>query len=153
MISTSSSAAKLAVAKSLGATHLINYTSTPDWAGEVFRLTNEKGVDHVIDVAGAGTIEQSLQSTKHGGLVSVIGCLSGSKQADLIPAVLYGAKTIRGVFGVRRNMKEEMVRFIEEHKIHPQIAKVYGWREAREAFEALVKQESIGKIVVRVGDE
>jgi NADPH:quinone reductase-like Zn-dependent oxidoreductase len=49
-------------------------------------------------------------------------------------------------------MTEAMARFFEEHEILPPIAKVYEWGEAKEAFEALVKQEGVGKIVVRVGE-
>ena len=66
--------AKLALAKSLGATYTINYyRTTPDWATEVQRLTAGQGVDHV---GGAGTIEQSLRSVRQGGLVSIVGILT-----------------------------------------------------------------------------
>jgi len=92
VIATSSSDEKLRFAKSLGATHTINYRTTPDWATEVQRLTGGKGVDHVVDVGGAGTIEQSLQSVRQGGLVSVVGVLSPTKAADLVPALLFGGK-------------------------------------------------------------
>lgn len=152
VISTSSSDAKLAIAKTLGATHGINYRTSPDWASEVLRLTDGKGVDHVIEVAGSSTIEQSLASTKHGGLISLIGFLSESKMSDIVPAILFGAKTIRGVFQISAVMTEAMARFFEEHEILPPIAKVYEWGEAKEAFEALVKQEGVGKIVVRAGE-
>jgi D-arabinose 1-dehydrogenase-like Zn-dependent alcohol dehydrogenase len=72
--------------------------------------------------------------------------------SDIVPAILFGAKTIRGVFQISAVMTEAMARFFEEHEILPPIAKVYEWGEAKEAFEALVKQEGVGKIVVRVGE-
>lgn len=56
MISTSSSQRKLDFAKSLGATHVINYAETPDWDQEVLKLTNGKGVDIVVETGGAGTL-------------------------------------------------------------------------------------------------
>ena len=59
---------------------------------EVLRLTNGKGVDHVIEVGGAATIEKSLASLRQGGLVSIIGYLTSSKKLDLIPPILFGAK-------------------------------------------------------------
>lgn len=77
----------------MGATHLINYRKTPDWASEVQRLTDGKGADHVFDVGGAGTIEQSLQATRQSGVVTVVGVLTESKSADIIPAILFGDKT------------------------------------------------------------
>lgn len=97
VIATSSSAEKLELAKSLGASVLINYKATPQWADEALRATNGKGVDLVIDVGGAGTIQQSLKATRFGGTVIVIGILTPSQQADLVPDILYGAKTGRSL--------------------------------------------------------
>ena len=93
VIATSSTDEKLKAAKAMGATDLINYKATPDWADEALRLTGGRGVDLVVEVAGAATIEQSLKATRQGGTVVVIGILTASKQADLVPAILYGAKT------------------------------------------------------------
>ena len=93
VIATSSSHEKLETAKRLGAKHVINYRESPDWGAEALALTNAKGVDHVVDVGGAGTIEQSLKAVRTGGLVSVLGILSESQKADLVPAILFGAKT------------------------------------------------------------
>lgn len=82
-------------AKKLGATHVINYVKTPDWDQEVLRITGGKGVDRVIEVGGARTIMKSVNSAKHGGLISVIGILTtaDSIPAEFIPSVLFGAKT------------------------------------------------------------
>lgn len=150
VIATSSSDAKLQHAKSLGATHLINYTTTPDWAAEVLRLTHGRGVDHVLDVGGAATIEQSLTATRHGGLVSLIGYLGPGAPADLVPAIIFGAKTLRGVFQVRRDMLVRMVELVEEKGLRPPVGKVVEWADAKTGFEALVGKEVVGKIVVRV---
>ena len=93
VIATSSSDKKLALLKELGARHTINYRHTPDWGEEVLKMTDGKGVDFVLDVAGAGTIEHSLKSLRQGGLVSIVGILSPAKEIDLVPAILFGAKT------------------------------------------------------------
>ena len=63
VISTSSEDSKLEIAKKLGATHVINYRTHEDWTAEVLRLTDGKGVDHVVEVGSMGTIEQSIRST------------------------------------------------------------------------------------------
>ncbi|KAK7702481.1 hypothetical protein SLS57_011351 [Botryosphaeria dothidea] len=142
---------KLEVTKKLGATHVINYRKTPAWADEVLRITNGRGVDHVIEVGGAGTIEESLRSTRTGGLVTVMGILTESKKTDLIPAILYGAKTIRGLLGSgSKAMNERFIKFVEEHQIRPEVGKVYEFEQAPEAFARLEKQSEIGKIVIKV---
>ena len=151
VIATSSSDEKLETARALGATHLINYRKRPKWSEEILRLTNGKGVDHVLDVAGAGTIEQSLLSAKHGGLVSVIGFLSDSQPTDIIPALLFGAKTMRAVFQVRNDMTEKMVQTYEDHQLRPPVAATFEWEDARKAFVALNEQSAIGKITIKVG--
>ena len=92
VISTSSSDEKLAFARKLGSHHTINYRTSPNWEEEVLRLTDRQGVDHVIEVGGASTIEKSLASLRQGGLISIIGYLSSSKKYDLVPAILFGAK-------------------------------------------------------------
>ena len=77
----------------MGAQYTINYRNTPDWDEEVMKITDGRGVDIVLDVAGAGTIEHSLRSVRQGGMVSVLGILTPAKAIDIVPAVLYGAKT------------------------------------------------------------
>lgn len=94
VIATSSSDAKLELAKKLGATHGINYTTTTDWDREVLRLTDGKGVDQVIELGGARTLLNSVNSVRKGGLVSLIGILSAPQDvpADIVPALLFGGK-------------------------------------------------------------
>lgn len=103
VISTSSSDEKLKLAKQWGASHTINYATTPAWEKEVLRLTGGKGVDHVIEVAGSSTIEQSLQSTKRGGLISLVGFLTDSKPVDLIPSIIFGGKICEFILLSRLN--------------------------------------------------
>jgi NADPH:quinone reductase-like Zn-dependent oxidoreductase len=99
VIATSSSNSKLQLAKSLGATHLVNYISLPDWDKEVLRLTNGKGVDQVIEVGGARTIMRSINCTRPGGLISLIGILSAADELpkELVPALLFGGKICESV--------------------------------------------------------
>jgi NADPH:quinone reductase-like Zn-dependent oxidoreductase len=77
VIITSSSDEKLARAKQLGAWATINYKTTPDWAKRTLELTNGEGADHVVEVGGAGTLEQSFKAARIGGTVSLIGVLTG----------------------------------------------------------------------------
>ena len=152
MIATSSSDSKLELARKMGATHTINYKTTSDWAAQVLKLTGGRGVDHVLDVAGAGTIEQSLQATRQAGLVSLIGFLSEPQKYDIVPAMLFGAKTLRGVFQIRTDMVAKALEVYAEHNLHPQISHVFEWRDAKDAFAALVNQSGVGKIIIKVGD-
>lgn len=95
VIATSSSDTKLEIAKRLGATGLINYNQKPEWAEEVLRLTDGRGVDLVVEVGGAGTVEQSVKSVRDGGIISLVGFLTESTKTDLVPSLLFGGKTCK----------------------------------------------------------
>ena len=92
VVVTSSSAKKLELAKKLGASDLIDYKATPEWADEVLKETEGKGVDLVVEVGGGGTIQQSLKATRFAGTVVIIGILTASQGMDLVPDILFGAK-------------------------------------------------------------
>jgi NADPH:quinone reductase-like Zn-dependent oxidoreductase len=96
-IVTSSSDAKLERAKSLGATHTINYVKTPVWHSEVRALNGGRGVDHVIKVGGPESFLQSLQAIRIGGQINMVGYI-GSKHGAINPLeILYHRATVRGI--------------------------------------------------------
>ena len=152
VVATSSSDSKLAIAEKLGAKHLINYRKTPDWSAEVLKVTNGAGVDIVLDVVGAGSIEQTVKATRHGGAIVVTGRLSDdpSQKVDIINPLLFGAKTISGLLVGQENEAEETAAFFEKYQVHPHIAMVFEFEEADKALEAMRTLSEPGKIVVSV---
>ena len=75
VIATSSSDEKLKKVKNLGAKHLINYSTTPDWDQEVLKITGGEGAHHIVEIGGPGTIDKSLNSIRMGGNIHIIGFL------------------------------------------------------------------------------
>lgn len=148
VISTSSSDRKLERARALGAAECINYRSIPEWQDEVRRLTGKRGVDHVVEVGGAGTLPRSIASATLGGAVHLIGVLTGG-QIDPLP-IMRGNVTVRGVFVGSRQMFEAMNRAITVHRIHPVIDKVFPYEQAQEAYRHLKGASHVGKVVIRV---
>jgi len=145
---------KLQIAKKLGAKHLINYIKTPDWSAEVLKATNGVGVDLVLDVVGAGSIEQTIKATRFGGFITILGLLTDepTKKVDVVQDLLYGSKTMRGQLGAgNKEMGEELSAFMEKHQLHPPIAELFEFEEAEKALKASKKLAKPGKIVVRVG--
>ncbi|HLF23898.1 MAG TPA: NAD(P)-dependent alcohol dehydrogenase [Burkholderiales bacterium] len=150
-IVTSSSDAKLERARALGATHVINYQTHPEWSKEVRRVTHGRGVDFVMEVGGQNTLKESLKSVTLGGHIAIIGVLSGSKEPLLIPAVMSTNARLQGVSVGSREMFEAMTRAIERQRIEPVIDKVFPWQEARAALETMQRGEHFGKIVLDFG--
>ncbi|KAF2475585.1 NAD(P)-binding protein, partial [Lindgomyces ingoldianus] len=152
VIATSSTDAKLGKAIEMGAAYTVNYTTSPSWSTEVLRLTHGLGVDLVVDIGGATTLQESVKAVKRGGQVSLVGFLGGSTKADLadlVADVIFGGKTLYGVFNFTAEMTERAVRMVGEKEIRP-VVEVFEWEQAREAFEMLSKQVAVGKIVVKV---
>lgn len=155
-IITSSSDKKLDFIKSeFGVDHTINYKTHPDWAAEVQRITLGKGADHVLDVGGDGTIEQSMAAVTNGGIVSLVGFLSqlpsDKLPAIVIPAILK-AITIRGILGGSKQQLEEAVNFLGQKGLSMPVDKTFGYNrtEIIAAFDYLVSGEHIGKVCINL---
>jgi NADPH:quinone reductase-like Zn-dependent oxidoreductase len=148
VIVTSSSDEKLERARGLGADHFINYRKTENWAGEVRRITGGRGADHIIEVGGAGTFEQSLRAVRLGGKIAVIGILGGFVK-DLNVAAIFGSNAhIHGVTVGSREHFESMTRAIEANDIKPVIDQRFELGDSRSAFESMKAGAHFGKIVV-----
>ena len=148
---TSSSDAKLAKAKALGASHTINYKTTPDWEKSAMEFTAGRGVDQVVEVGGAGTFAKSFGAIRVGGKISMIGNLSGPA-IEFNPALVMGKRAnLQGISVGSTQMFEAMNRAISANKIKPVIDKVFGFDDAPAAYQHMASGAHFGKIVIRVG--
>ncbi|HEV2531928.1 NAD(P)-dependent alcohol dehydrogenase [Phenylobacterium sp.] len=147
-IITSSSDEKLERAKGLGADTLVNYRTEPEWAKPVRAATGGVGADVILEVGGAGTIEQSMRAIRIGGHIAIIGVVAGAGN-PFNPASLIGnSAKLQGLSVGSREMFEAMCRAIDQHRIQPVVDKVFPWTEARAAFQAMQGGEHFGKIVL-----
>jgi NADPH:quinone reductase-like Zn-dependent oxidoreductase len=150
VIATSSHDEKLQRVKDLGASDGINYKTTPEWGKAVLALTGGAGVDHVVEVGGAGTLGQSLKAVKVGGHVAMIGVLTGAGEAAVTPILMKNVR-VQGIYVGSRAMFEDMNRAIGLHKLRPVVDRVFPFAEARDAYAHLASGGHFGKVVIRVG--
>ncbi len=150
VIATSSSDAKLERLKALGADHLINYRETPGWGRKALELTGSRGVDHVVEIGGAGTLPESITAARIGGHISLIGVLAG--YAGPVPTVQLMAKQIRlvGITVGTHREQEAMIRAIEANGIRPVIDRHFPLAELGAAFRHQEAGAHFGKIVVDI---
>lgn len=149
IIITSSSDAKLERAKAMGAHETINYKTYPDWQEKVWELTQKEGVDQIIEVGGAGTLEKSLRSVRVGGRVSSIGVLGGAGDVNYTQ-ILMKSIDIQGIYVGSREMFEAMNQAIALHQIQPVIDRVFPFSEAPEAYRYLQSGSHFGKVIVQL---
>lgn len=115
---------------------MINYKEDTNWGETAKKLTGGVGADHVIEVGGAATLEQSLKAVKYEGVISIIGFLGGAQGMPTIIECLNHICTTRGVYVGSRALMEDMVRAIEANDIHPMVdKKVFDFDKTKEAYE------------------
>jgi NADPH:quinone reductase-like Zn-dependent oxidoreductase len=150
VIATSSSDAKLERLKALGADHLINYKDTPAWGPKALELTRGKGVDTVVEIGGAGTLDQSMMATRVGGHIALIGILAG--YAGPVQTVLLMAKNLRvqGLTVGSRAQQLAMIAGIEATGIKPVIDSHFALSNLADAFRHQASGAHFGKIVVDI---
>ena len=146
---TSSSDEKLERARSLGADETLNYSKREDWDTWALGLTNKQGVDHVVEVGGAGTLQRSMRAARMGGHIAVIGVVAGKGEYSHTPIFMKALRLI-GVFVGSREMFEEMNRAIEESRMRPVIDRTFAFEEARDALKFMKEDSHFGKIVITI---
>ncbi len=147
VISTSSSDEKLERMRALGASDTINYKSTANWSKRVLELTGGVGVDHIVEVGGAGTLGQSVACVRTGGRISLIGVLTGG-EFNPIP-ILMKSIALQGIFVGSRTMFDEMNRAISLHQMRPVVDRVFPFSEFPQALRHMESGAHFGKIVLK----
>lgn len=150
VIATSSSDAKLEKLQALGADHLINYKTTPAWGTLAREMSGGRGVDHVVEVGGPATLEQSMLAARVGGHVSVIGILTGLAGDFSLVTALIKQLRLQGVLVGNRTQQQEMVKAIDANGMKPVVDKVFALEEMVQAFQYQETNQHFGKICLQI---
>ena len=146
VIATSSSEQKMERLKDMGADHVINYRGEPNWGELAKELNGGVGVDHVVDIGGGQTLEQSVTAVRVGGQISLIGILSGQTcEINIVKAFIQQVR-LQGVLVGSRSHQQEMIKAIEVNQIKPVIDKVFSLDDMVAAFEYQESNRHFGKI-------
>ncbi len=149
VIATSSNAEKLARLEALGADHVINYANDESWGRTARALAGGSGVDLVVEVGGARTLEQSLRAVRVDGMIGMIGVLSGGLAELNLGLVVTQNIRVQGVTIGNRDMLESMVAAIDQNGLDPVIDDhIYAFDEAADALRALPEGRHFGKICI-----
>lgn len=151
VIATSSQDEKLERCRTLGADSTVNYRTHPDWSAEVRALTDGRGADVIVDVGGAGSIEQSVRAAAVGGHVAIVGILAGVGDAALsVATAMRRNLTLKGVTVGSRTDFENLCRFLGEHRLHPVISDTFAMEDLGRAVEHLEAGRHFGKIAIAI---
>ncbi|NLR69930.1 NAD(P)-dependent alcohol dehydrogenase [Novosphingobium sp. ERN07] len=146
VIATSSSDEKLERVKAMGADHVINYRTTPEWGAEAARLAGG-GVDKVVEVGGAGTLKQSIAAVGFAGEIALIGVLT--REGDTNPhGLMFKGASIRGIFVGSKGMAQRLNAFIDAHDIKPVVDRSFAMEAARDAYAYQSSAGLFGKVAI-----
>ena len=150
VIATSSSNEKLERVRELGADHLINYKEVEAWGPKALEITGGRGVDCVVEIGGAGTLDQSMLATRVGGHVALIGVLAGF--AGPVQTALLFSKNLKvqGLTVGSRAMQQDMIAAIEANGIKPVISDTFALADLADAFRHQESGSHFGKIAVEI---
>ncbi len=149
VITTAAGSQKAEFGRRLGAHHIIDRLQTKDIAGEVMKLTENRGVDIVIDHVGAATWQTSIASVRTGGRMAVCGMTSGNEAT--VPVRMFYSKqiTMTGALLGSRSQLLELVDFVKANKIQPVIDSIYQLKEAKDAQTRMEQDLHAGKILLK----
>ncbi|MGH9691488.1 MAG: zinc-binding dehydrogenase [Candidatus Acidiferrales bacterium] len=149
VIATAGSEAKLAKAKELGADEVVLH-SGGDFANEVKRLTNRRGVDVVLEQVGRVTWEQSLRSLAVGGRLVTCGATTGFEGAVDIRYLFSRNLSIIGTYMGGKGELFAVLDLVDRGLLKPVIDRVMPLEQATQAHERLENREHFGKIVLQI---
>jgi len=150
VIGISSSDEKLKRANELGLDAGCNYREEPDWDRWALEQTGGEGVDLVVEVGGAGTLERSLKSVRTGGTVAMVGVLTGTAEAIPIPSILHKMVHMQGIYVGSRQDFVEMNRAVSLALLRP-VGEEFHWSQAREVLRRMEDGGHFGKLVLTAG--
>ncbi|MFN8626754.1 MAG: NAD(P)-dependent alcohol dehydrogenase [Candidatus Binatia bacterium] len=152
VIATTSTAAKAERMKAMGAEAVINYVDHPDWGAKTLELTGGRGVDLVVEVGGANTLPQSIQCTRAGGRIAMLGIVAGMGAVEFsrLTPIMQKALVLFGNSTGSRADLVNMIRAIELHQLRPVVDKVFPFAQAADAYRHFASRAHVGKVVISV---
>ncbi|GAA0880340.1 zinc-binding dehydrogenase [Algoriphagus jejuensis] len=142
---SSSRSAKLEKGKRLGAVHCFNYLE-PDWVEQALQATN--GFDVIIDGAAGDALNNLIHVCKPGGRIVFYGATMGLPGKLEARKVYWNQLKIMGTTMGSDQDFLDMIAFVKENKIHPEIDRVFAFEEAEQAFDRMRAGDQFGKIVL-----
>ncbi|MBV4413899.1 NAD(P)-dependent alcohol dehydrogenase [Enterobacteriaceae bacterium YMB-R22] len=133
-----------------GVAGVVNYRTEPEWGKKIFDMTGGRGVDHVIEIGGPGTLSQSIAAARIGGHISLIGVFTGVTGDVSTGDIIAKQLKIKGVAVGNRAHQCDMIKALNATNIRPVIDCIFPFEEITAAFEHQIGNRHIGKICLEL---
>ena len=150
---TSSSDAKLAEARKLGADFTVNYKTDPDWPAALAKATGGRGADIIVETGGLATLSQSINAAAANARIVLIGALAGAAENPLpnFGTIIGKNLVIKGITEGSREMLARFVTAVAANGLTPVIDKRFPFADAAAAYAHLAAGDHMGKVMIEVG--
>ena len=146
---TSSSDAKLAIVRDMGADITVNYRSDSDWPATVRAATGGRGVDIVVETVGLATLTQSLSCCAPNARIGLLGALGGRPETGAeLGGLILGNVVLKGITSGSRQMLQDLLTAFAVNGVRPRIDRIFPFADTPAAYDYLAKAGHIGKVVV-----
>lgn len=127
---------------------MINYRQHAEWSAQVREITNGRGVDHVVEVGGPGTLAQSIRAGRVGGHIALIGVLTGAAGPVPTAEMMVRQQRLQGLVVGSRTHQQQLVRALDALPLRPVIDRAFALDEIADAFALQQAGGHLGKIVL-----
>lgn len=134
--------------RQMGADAVVNYRAVPEWAKATRDITAGRGYDLIVELGGEMTLPQSLRCIRPGGVIAMIGILSGSSMATALGLIITRQVRLQGVTVGNRDGFEAMMRAIQQHKLKPVVDRTFAFEELKDAMAYLKSGVQFGKVCI-----
>ncbi len=150
VLAITSSDAKAARLRELGADAVHNYKTDPAWDKWALGQTAGIGVDKVVEIGGPETLNRSISATRFGGHIALIGVLTGTAGDVQTVGILRKGIRLDGIYVGSRTMFAQMLAAMTQSQLKPIIDSTFEAAQVHQAFQHLESGAHFGKIVVRL---
>lgn len=151
VITTTSNADKVKMAKELGADYVFNYKEDPDFGKIIYsEITNKRGVDVVLDSVGKDTFQNSLRLLRPGGCLVTPGATTGATTEIDIRQIFWKQIKVIGTTMSNQSEFQDIMNLIFQKKLHPVVDKVFPLTEVKEAESYLKDEKQFGKVLLEI---
>ncbi|NJL42140.1 MAG: quinone oxidoreductase [Leptolyngbyaceae cyanobacterium SM1_4_3] len=154
VIGTASTSEKLEIIKQLGAEVAINYGES-DWTEKIAKITDNKGVDLLIESVGGEIGSQSLKCLAQNGMMIIYGQSSGKDFQLASSDVFFKSLTIKGYL-VRNETPEnlsqytkKLMKLLDQGRLSIHVTK-FPLEKVVDAQQALETRKTTGKVILQV---
>jgi NADPH:quinone reductase-like Zn-dependent oxidoreductase len=145
VVALTSSADKEARLRRLGADEVVDRSRHGDWAAQVRKLTQGRGVDHVVETGAIDSLAHSLAACAPNAELALVATLG---EGNLDASALRGLVTIRRLFVGSRASFEMLNRAVAQHRLRPIVDRVFPFADAPEAYAHFAMRRHVGKVVI-----